>query len=75
MDSPLPDLTKDIKAKRFQISDLTQGYWTFKPLKAPLTEGKLIFLAKGFHLSKKQTIFASSKLTFLVVHAHRVIFP
>jgi hypothetical protein len=30
-----------------------QGYWTLKPLQTPLTEGKLIFLAKAFHLSKK----------------------
>jgi hypothetical protein len=78
MDLPMPDLTKVTKAERFQRSELMQGYWTFKPLQAPLTEGKFIFLAKDFHLSKKkkkQIIFAGSKLIFLVVHAHGVIFP
>jgi hypothetical protein len=44
-------------------------------LQGPLTEGKLTFLAKAFHLSKKQIIFAGSKLIFLVGHAHGVIFP
>jgi hypothetical protein len=75
MDSPVPDITKVTKAKRFWRSDITQVYWTFKPLQAPLTEGKLIFFAKVSHLSKKQIIFAGSKLIFLVVHAHGVIFP
>jgi hypothetical protein len=51
-----------------------QGYCTFKPLQALLTESKLIFLAEAFHLSKKHYFFGS-KLTFLVVHAHGVIFP
>jgi hypothetical protein len=52
-----------------------QSYWTFKSLQLPLTEGKLIFLAKAFHLSKKIITFADSKLILLVVHAHGVIFP
>jgi hypothetical protein len=47
----------------------------FNPLQAPLTEGKLIFLAKAFYLSKKQIIFAGSKLNFLLVHAHGIISP
>jgi hypothetical protein len=51
-----------------------QGYWTFKPLQVPLTEGKLIFLANTFYLSKNHIIFADSKLIFLVVPAHGVIF-
>jgi hypothetical protein len=52
MESPAPDLTKVTEVKRFLKSVLTHGYWTFKPLQAPLTEGKLIFLAKAFSLSR-----------------------
>jgi hypothetical protein len=43
-------------------------------LQVTLIEGKLIFLAKAFHLSKKQIIFGGSKLIFLVVPARGVIF-
>jgi hypothetical protein len=35
-----------------------QDYWMVKPLQAPLTKGKLIFLAKAFHLSKKSFLLA-----------------
>jgi hypothetical protein len=52
-----------------------QGYWTFKPLQSPLTEGRLKFLTEAFHLSFKKITFADSKFIFLVVCAQGVIFP
>jgi hypothetical protein len=41
-----------------------QGYWTFKALQAPLTEGKLLFLAKAFHLNKKNIFLLAPNLSF-----------
>jgi hypothetical protein len=41
-----------------------QGEKTSKPLQAPLTEDKLIFLTKAFYLSKDKLFLLAPNLSF-----------